>query len=320
MFRILVSDKLGADGLARLDEATDASYDVKTGLSKEELLAIMPEYDGLIVRSGTQVDADILAAGTRLKVVGRAGMGVDNIDVRAATLRGIVVMNTPQANSIATAEEALALMLAVSRHIAPAHASLAAGEWRRSDFVGTQLYCKTLGIVGFGRIGRLVAKRAQAFGMDVLAYDPFVAEDVGRELNVALVDLDDLLARSDYISLHASVSPETNKLINAERIAKMKDGVVIINAARGKLIDDEALLEALNSGKLKAAALDVFTSEPPVDNPLIGHPKVLHTPHLGASSIEAQRDVATLIVDQVLDALRGIEFRHAVNEPFQVTP
>jgi D-3-phosphoglycerate dehydrogenase / 2-oxoglutarate reductase len=320
MYRILVSDKLGTDGLARLDEAADASYDVKTGLSKEELLAIMPEYDGLIVRSGTQVDADVLAAGTRLKVVGRAGMGVDNIDVRAATIRGIVVMNTPQANSIATAEEALALMLAVSRHIAPAHASLAAGEWRRSDFVGTQLYRKTLGIVGFGRIGRLVAKRAQGFGMDVLAYDPFVAEDVGRELNVTLVDLDDLLAQSDYISLHAGLSPETNKLINAQNIAKMKDGAVIINAARGKLIDDEALLAGLNSGKLKAAALDVFTSEPPVDNPLIGHPKVLHTPHLGASSIEAQRDVATQIVDQVLDALRGTDFRNAVNMPFHAGP
>lgn len=321
MFRILVSDKLGADGLERLKQAADVTYDVKTGLKKEELLTIIPQYDALIVRSETKVDADVLAAGTALKVVGRAGMGVDNIDVKAATLRGIIVMNTPQANSIATAEQAMALMLAVSRHTAQAHASLKAGEWERSKFTGVQLYRKVLGIVGFGRIGRLVAKRAQAFGMDVLAYDPYVSEEVGRELGVTLVDLDDLFTQSDYITLHTALQPDTENMINAEALKQMKNGVVIINAARGKLIDENALADALKSGKVKAAGLDVFRKEPPpADNPLIGLPNVVHTPHLGASTIEAQRDVATQIVDQMLDALRGTDFRNAVNMPFQAGP
>lgn len=320
MFRILITDKLGDAGLERLALAEDATYDIKTGLSKEELLAIIPDYDALLVRSGTKVDADLLNAGVKLRAVGRAGIGVDNIDVRAATVRGIVVMNTPQANSIATAEQAMTLMLAVSRHTAPAHASLKAGEWRRSDFVGNQIYRKTLGLIGFGRIGRLVARRAQAFGMDILAYDPFVSEEVGREMNVLLVNLDELLAQSDYISLHTTATPETEKMINAETIAKMKDGVIIINSARGKLIDEQALADALQSGKVKAAGLDVYSAEPPVDNPLIGLPNVLHTPHLGASSVEAQRDVATQIVDQVLDALRGVDFKNAVNMSFHAGP
>ncbi|MEW5987860.1 MAG: phosphoglycerate dehydrogenase [Chloroflexota bacterium] len=320
MFRILISDKLGAEGLARLDEATDATYDVKTSLSKEQLLTIIPDYDALIVRSSTKVDAALLAAGKNLKVVGRAGMGVDNIDVRAATMRGIMVMNTPQANSIATAEQTMALMLAVCRYTAQAHASLAAGEWQRTAFVGIQLYRKKLGVIGFGRIGRLVAKRAQSFGMDVLAYDPFVSEEVARELGVTLMDMDDLLANSDFVTLHTSLSPETEHLINAQTISQMKNGAILINAARGKLIDEQALAAALKSGKVKAAGLDVFTEEPPAGSPLIGLPNVVHTPHLGASTVEAQRDVATLIVDQVLDALRGRDFRNAVNMPFQAGP
>lgn len=320
MFKILISDKLGSVGLERLDQAKDATYDLKIGLSKEELIAILPEYDALIVRSETKADADVLAAGTKLKVVGRAGMGVDNIDVRAATMRGIIVMNTPQANSIATAEQAMALMLAASRFTAQSHAALLAGEWNRSQFTGVQLYRKTLGIVGFGRIGRHVAKRAQAFGMEVLAFDPYVSEEVGRDHGVTLVDLDDLLAQSDYISLHTALLPETDSMINAESIAQMKDGVIIVNAARGKLIDEDALAAALKSGKVKAAGLDVFRKEPPVGSPLIGLPNVVHTQHLGASSVEAQRDVATQIVDQMLDALRGLDFRNAVNMPFPAGP
>ena len=320
MFKILISDKLGQAGLDRLDLAKDAQYDMKPGLSKEDLMAILPEYDALIIRSGTKADADILKAGTNLKVVGRAGMGVDNVDVRAATLRGIIVMNTPGANSIATAEQAIALMLAASRHTAQAHASLKDGEWKRSQFVGTELYRKTLGIVGFGRIGRLVAKRAQAFGMDVLAYDPYVSEEVGQELGVTLVDLDDLLAQSDYITLHTALVPETEKMINAQTIAQMKPGMILINAARGKLIDEVALAEGLKNGQVKTAAIDVYQKEPPENNPLIGLPNVIHTPHLGASTEEAQRDVATQLVDQVLDALRGTDFRNAVNLPFQAGP
>jgi D-3-phosphoglycerate dehydrogenase len=320
MYKILVSDKLGQEGIDHLDAATDATYDIKTGLSKDELIAIMPEYDGLIIRSGTKPDADILAAGTNLKVIGRAGIGVDNIDIKAATARGIIVMNTPQANSIATAEQTMTLMLAASRHTAPAHASLLSGEWQRSQFVGQQLYRKVLGVVGFGRIGRHVTKRAQAFGMEVLAYDPYVSEEVARELGVTLVDLEDLLQQSDYITLHTASTPETEKMLNAAAFAQMKDGVIVVNVARGKLIDEDALLAALNSGKVKVAALDVYRQEPPTGSPLIGHPSVLHAPHLGASTVEAQRDVATQIVDQVLDALRGVDYRNAINMPFRAGP
>jgi D-3-phosphoglycerate dehydrogenase len=316
MYRILISDKLGDAGLQRLDEAGDAGYDVKLNLSKEELLSLVPEYDALIVRSGTKVDAGVLEAGKNLKVVGRAGIGVDNIDVRAATMKGIVVMNTPAANSVATAEQAMALMLALSRHTAPAHASLEAGEWRRSAFVGVQLYQKTLGIVGFGRIGRLVAERAQAFGMEVIAYDPFVSEETGRQLGVSLLDLDELLNRSDYVTMHTAPTPETEKMIDAQTIAQMKDGVRFINAARGRLVDEAALAQALQEGKLAGVAVDVYSVEPPVDNPLIGLSNVLHTPHLGASTREAQRDVATQIVDQILDALRGDDLRNTINVPF----
>lgn len=319
MFKILISDKLGQAGLDRLDEMPDVTYEMKPGLSQEELCEILPAYDALIIRSGTKANAEVLAAGTNLVVVGRAGIGVDNVDIAAATRRGIIVMNTPTANSIATAEQTMALMLAVSRHTAIGHESLCKGEWRRSEFVGTQLYGKTLGIIGFGKIGRLVAERAKAFGMEVLAYDPYVSEEVGRETGVLLVDLDDLLAESDYVSLHTALLPETSQLINATTLNTMKDGAMLINCARGKLIDEVALADALQSGKLKAAALDVYSLEPPVDNPLIGLPNVLHTPHLGASSIEAQRDVATQIVEQVVDALRGTDFRNTINMPFQVS-
>ncbi len=319
MFRILVSDKLGKAGLQRLDQAEDAAYDLITGLEKEDLLALIPAYDALIVRSGTEVDADVLRAGLKLKVIGRAGMGVDNIDIHSATMRGIIVMNTPGANSMATAEHTMALMLAVSRHIPEAYASLKAGEWKRSYYIGTELYGKTLGIIGFGRIGRLVAERARAFGMELLAYDPFVSEEVARDLDVTLVDLEDLLPAADYITLHTALVPETEGLINAETIGLMKDGVIIINVARGKLIDDDALFDGLHSGKVKAAALDVYDQEPPpVDNPLLLLPNVLLTPHLGASTIESQRMVATQIADQVLAALRGTDFANALNMPFQI--
>ena len=316
MFRILISDKLGAAGLERLNLAADVEYDHKPDLTKEELLAVIGDYDALIVRSGTNVDSDVLRAGARLRVVGRAGMGVDNIDLRTATMQGIVVMNTPDANSVATAEQTLALMLALSRHTAQAHASLLAGEWRRSDFVGVELNGKTLGIVGFGRIGRLVAQRAQAFKMEIIAYDPFVSEEVGRELGVLLVDLDDLLAQADYITLHTAATPETDHLINADSIAQMKPGVRIVNAARGKLVDEAALAAALQDGRIAGAAVDVYSKEPPHENPLIGLPNILHTPHLGASTQEAQHAVATEIVDQVLEALHGANYRNALNMPF----
>ncbi len=321
MYKILVSDKLGEAGLERLKKAQDTEFHVMLNMTHDELIDVIGDYDAIIVRSGTKVNADVLAAGRNLKVVGRAGIGIDNIEVQAATSRGIIVMNTPQANAVATAEHAMALMLAVTRHIAPAHASVKLGEWRRSDFVGQQLYRRVLGIIGFGRIGRLVATRAQAFGMEILAYDPFVSEDVARELGVTLVDLDDLLSSADYVTLHTVTSPETKHIINQQTLAQMKDGVIVVNCARGQLVDEEALATALNNGKVRAAAVDVYGQEPPGDdNPLIGHSHVLHSPHLGASTYEAQRDVATQIVDQVLDALRGTDFRNAVNMPFHAGP
>lgn len=320
MFKILISDKLGNAGLEILDQADGVTYDMITGLSKEELLAKIPEYDALIIRSGTKADADVIGAGTNLKVIGRAGIGVDNVDIRAATMRGIIVMNTPTGNSVATAEQALTLMMAASRNTAQAHASLGAGEWNRSQFAGVELFQKTLGIIGFGNIGRLVAKRAQGFEMDVIAYDPFISEEVGRELGVTLVDLDDLLAQSDYITLHTALVDATRNIINADTIAQMKDGVIFINAARGKMVDEDALAAGLKSGKIRAAGLDVYQQEPPVGSPLIGLPNVVHVPHLGASTAEASRNVAIQIAEQVIDALKGTDFRNALNMPFPAGP
>lgn len=320
MHKILISDKLGKAGLDRLAELEGVSYDMITGMTKEQLLQTIPDYDALIVRSDTRVDADVIAAGENLKVIGRAGIGVDNIDLDAATRQGIIVMNTPQANSIATAEQTIALMLAITRHTAQSHASLLSGEWRRSEFVGTELYGKTLGVVGFGRIGRLVTERAQAFGMTVIAYDPYVSEAVGRNMNVTLVDLDELFEAADYITLHSVLTKETECIINAQAISQMKDGVVIVNVARGKLIDEAALAAGLKSGKVRAAALDVFSAEPPSSSPLIGLENVLHTPHLGASTKEAQREVALQMVEQIVDALNGTDFRNALNVPFRTGP
>jgi D-3-phosphoglycerate dehydrogenase len=317
MVRILISDKLGQAGLDRLDEMDGVAYDMITGMSNEELIATIPNYDALIIRSSTSVSAEVIAAGEKLKVVGRAGIGVDNVDIDAASSNAVLVMNTPRANSVATAEQTMALMLAVSRNTVPAHNSLAAGHWDRPRFVGSELAGKTLGIIGFGYIGRLVARRAQAFGMRILAYDPYVPEEVATEMDAQLKSLPDLLAQADIIDLHSVVTAETTNMINAGTIDQMKDGVVIINVARGGLIDEQALADALISGKVASAAVDVYQQEPPQGSPLIGLPNVLHTPHLGASSKEAQRRVAEEIVEQVVDALRGTDFRNVIN-PLQI--
>ncbi|MDX1416308.1 MAG: hydroxyacid dehydrogenase [Candidatus Promineifilaceae bacterium] len=314
MYRILISDKLGQAGLDRLDKMDDFTYDLITGMSKEELIATIPEYDALLIRSGTKVDADVITAGKNLKYIGRAGIGVDNVDLEAATEHGVRVMNTPRANSVATAEQTMALMLAVSRNTVAAHNSLAAGQWDRARYVGTELDGKTLGIIGFGYIGRLVARRAQAFGMKVIAYDPYVPEEVAANMDAQLLPFEELLAQADIITLHSVVTAETVNMINADTIAQMKDGVIIVNVARGKLIDEKALAEALREGKVAAAALDVYQQEPPQGSPLIGLSNVLHTPHLGANSREAQRRVAEEIVEQVADALRGTDFRNVVNQ------
>lgn len=305
MYKILVSDKLGQAGLDLLEATPNVSYDMKLGLSKDELIAIIPDYDGLIIRSDTQPDADVIAAGTRLKAIGRAGIGVDNIDLVAATAHGIKVVNTPRSNSIATAEQTLTLMLSMKRFTAHSHASVGAGGWNRDDYVGTEIFGKTLGVIGFGYIGRLVAARAQAFGMNVIAADPYVTAAAVSELGAELLPLDELLGRADVITLHAVVTDETNGMINASTIAKMKDGVMLVNVARGKLINEADLAAALKSGKVAAAGLDVFYNEPPTGSPLIGLPNVTHTPHLGASTVEAQEAVGTQIVEQVLKVLDG---------------
>lgn len=311
-FKVLIADKLGQAGLTCLDQMGDISYDVRTGLSKQALIEAIPEYEAVIVRSDTQIDADVIAAAQRLRVIGRAGIGVDNIDVEAAARHGIMVMNTPHSNSVATAEQTLALILAASRHTVQAHNSVAAGEWARSRFVGMEIFEKTLGIIGFGYIGRLVARRAQAFGMRVVAYDPYVSPATGAETGVDLLPLDALLAAADIITLHAVVTPETKGIINAQTIAAMKDGVIIVNVARGKLIDEQALAGALRSGKVAAAGLDVYQEEPPANSPLIGLPTVIHTPHLGASTQEAQHRVGIEIAEQVADAVRGVDFRNVL--------
>lgn len=317
MYRVLVSDKLGQPGLDILESADDTEFDVKPGLSEGEIIAIIDQYDALIVRSGTQVTREIIESGTRLKVIGRAGVGVDNVDVMAATRLGVIVMNTPKGNTIATAEHTMALLLAASRHVAAAHQSMLEGRWDRSSFSGQELNGKTLGVVGFGRVGRIVAARAQAFGMDVLGYDPYVSEVVAKDTGISLVDLHDLLAGSDYVTLHTALSPETEHLINADTLGLMKRGAVLVNAARGGLIDSHAVAAALDSGQLRSVAIDVFDQEPPSpQDPLVGHPRVVHTPHLAASTEEAQRDIAIQVVEQVLAAIRGKHMTNSVNLAF----
>ena len=320
-FRVLVADAIGAAGMEALEAAADIGVDRRVGLSKEELIDAIGDYHAVIVRSATTLDRDVIAAGTQLVVIGRAGVGVDNIDVAAATKRGVVVMNTPQANSIATAEQTMALMLAAARHTAHAHASVSGGDWSRSQFTGTELASKTLGIIGFGRVGRAVAARARAFEMNVVAFDPYVTELAARDEQVTLVELDDLLATSDFVSLHCGLSDQTRRLMNGTNIAKMKPGAVLVNAARGDLVDEAAAAAALSTGRLRAVAIDVFGSEPPAaDHPLIGLPNVVHTPHLGASTEEAQRDVALQVALQVIDALRGEGVVNSVNFPYRLDP
>lgn len=286
-------------------------------MPRAEALAHAPSADAVIVRSSTQVDAEFLDAAPRLKAVARAGTGVDNIDLATAGQRGIAVMNTPGGNTLAAAEHAFALMLSLVRHIPAAHQALVEGRWARSQFLGSELNGKTLGIVGFGRIGQEVAKRALAFNMTVITYDPYImpeADILADELHIDKVNLNTLLARSDAVTLHAYLSDETRGLMNAERLGLMKRGAVLINTARGPLIEDAALAEAVRSGHLGGAAVDVYAVEPvPADNPLIGLPGIIHTPHLGASTIDAQINVAVMAAEQIIDALLKGEFRHVVN-------
>jgi D-3-phosphoglycerate dehydrogenase len=312
--KVLVSDPIAAEGIAILEKAADV--DVKTGLSKDELQAIIGNYDALAVRSETKVTAEILAAATNLKIIGRAGVGVDNIDVAKATERGILVVNSPEGNTIAAAELTVALLLALARNIPQADSSLRGGEWKRSKFTGVEVYKKTLGVIGFGKIGREVAKRLQSFGMNVLAYDPYLTEDQAAQLGVRQVDLNTLYRESDYITLHVPKTKETAGMIGKDQIALMKPDVRLVNVARGGLIDEAALSEALITNRIAGAAIDVYSVEPASpDNPVLKHPNVIHTPHLGASTEEAQVNVAVDIAEQIVDVLAGKPARAAVNMP-----
>ncbi len=319
MLKVLVSDPIAKEGLTRLREAgagLELEVEVRTGLPKDELLKIIADYDGLIVRSETKVTAELIRAATRLKVVARAGVGVDNVDVPAATERGIIVVNTPSGNTIAACEQAFALLLATARKLVPAHVSMQSGKWERKQFMGVELAGKTLGIVGLGRIGTELAYRATAFGMKPISYDPFVAASYAEKHGIEMTSLDELYRRADFISVHSPLLPETYHLISTAAFELMKPGVRIINAARGGIIDEEALAEALKNGKVAGAGLDVFEQEPPPsDNPLLSLPNVVLTPHLGASTEEAQIKVAVDAAESVVAALNGELVPNAVNLP-----
>ncbi len=316
MPKVLVTDPIADAGIAKLRAIPGVEVDVKLGLKPEELKAIIGEYDALAVRSETKVTADILTAARKLQIIGRAGVGVDNIDVPVATERGIVVVNSPEGNTLAAAELAVALLLALARKIPQGDASLRAGRWERKKFVGTEIYGKTVGIIGLGKIGRSVAQRMKSFETEVIAYDPFATGESARRMGVELVSLDDLYRRSDFITIHVPLNNETRGMIGAEQLAQMKDGVRIINCARGGIVDEQALADAIRSGKVGGAAFDVFSKEPPEpDNPLLQLAENVVTPHLGASTEEAQVNVAIDVAEQIADVLQGKPARSAVNLP-----
>ena len=312
--RVLVADKIADDGVATLKAI--AEVDVRPGLSENELAQIIGDYEALVVRSETQVTRRVLEAGAKLQVVGRAGVGIDNIDVEAATERGVVVVNAPQGNTIAATEHTISLILATARHIPQADASLRAGEWRRKEFMGTELRGKTLGILGLGNIGYEVARRAVAMEMRVIAYDPFVSEGRAESIGVELASVEEVITGSDFITVHLPLNETTRGIIGSKEIARMKPDVRLINVARGGIIDEHALVEGVRSGKVAGAAIDVFTSEPPeADVPLFDDPRIIVTPHLGASTMEAQGRVAVDVAEQIVDVLEGRAARYAVNAP-----
>ncbi|KAF0118924.1 MAG: D-3-phosphoglycerate dehydrogenase [Rhodospirillaceae bacterium] len=314
MPKVLVSDKLSPAAL-QVFKDRGVTADVKTGLTPEALKDILGAYDGLAIRSATKVTADLLAAATTLKVIGRAGIGVDNVDVPAATSRGIVVMNTPFGNAITTAEHALALMMALARDIPAANASTHAGKWEKNRFMGVELYGKTLGIIGCGTIGSIVADRALGLKMKVIAHDPFLSRERAGALGIEQVERDELFARSDVITLHTPLTAATRHILDASAFARMKKGVRIINCARGGLVVERDLLAAIKSGVVAGAALDVFEQEPATANPLFGHDKVVCTPHLGASTTEAQENVAVQVAEQMADYLIHGAITNALNMP-----
>lgn len=311
--RILIADPVAPEGIELLRSAGDV--DVNTGLAPDALIDIIGNYDALVVRSETKVTRPVLDAATRMQVVGRAGVGVDNIDLDAATERGVIVVNAPQGNTVAAAEHTVALLMALARHVAQADASMRAGKWDRKTYIGTEIRGKTLGIIGLGKIGSEVARRAVAMEMRVLAHDPFVPVERVRALGVESVDFEQLIMLSDFISVHPPLTAATQGIIGEAEMARMKDGVRLINVARGGIIDEAALAAAVASGKVGGAAIDVFTAEPPVDNPLLGDPRIIVTPHLGASTAEAQERVAVDVAEQIVEVFGGKPARYAVNAP-----
>jgi D-3-phosphoglycerate dehydrogenase len=313
--KVLVSDPLSNKGLEILGRAKNLKVDLQPGLPPEELKKIIPEYDAIIIRSETKLKGDIIEAATRLKVIGRAGIGLDNVDLPVATKKGVVVMNTPQENAIAAAEHTIAMMLSISRRIPQATSSMKGGKWEKKKFMGVELYNKTLGLVGIGVIGTVVADRARGLKMKVIGYDPYLSPEVAEKKGVELLSLDELLARSDFISVHTPLTDETRNLIDKNAMTKMKKGVLLINCARGGIINEKDLYEAIKEGKVAGAALDVFEKEPAVGNPLLELDEVVSTPHLGASTGEAQENVAIAIAQQIVDYLLHGEARNAVNIP-----
>ncbi len=314
--KVLISDNISSKGIAILKKA-GLDVEVKTGLKPEELKKEIGKYDALIVRSATKATADIIDSAKNLRVIARAGSGLDNVDKTAATKRGIVVMNTPGGNTITTAEHTMALILSMARQIPQATVSMKAGTWEKKKFIGVEVYNKILGIIGLGNIGAQVARMAQGMGMHVITYDPFLSKEKAKALGIKLVELDELIKSADFITVHTPFTSETKGLINAEKIAMMKDGIRLINSARGGIIDEKALYDALKSGKVAAAALDVFENEPPDPSacPLIGLDSVICTPHLGAATAEAQENVAIAVAEQVVDYLVSGTIRNAVNFP-----
>ncbi len=316
MPKVLVSDSLSSQGLEILESARGLEVVYKPGLSPGALVEAISDVEGLVIRSGTKVTGDVIARAEHLRVIGRAGIGVDNVDVPAATARGIAVLNTPEGNNITTAEHAIALMVALARHIPQATASMKAGQWEKTRFTGLELYNRTLGVIGIGNIGKIVAQRAQGLGMRIVAFDPHISPDTAAKLDVELVSLDELLRRADIITVHVPKTKETAGLLGAEAFTKVKPGVLVVNAARGGIVSEAALLAALESGQVGGAALDVFEKEPPdPKSPLVVHPNVICTPHLGASTEQAQVNVAIAIAEQVRDYLLTGTVRNAVNVP-----
>lgn len=313
--KVLVSDNLSEFGVKIFREAEGIDVDVKVGLTPDELKAIIGQYHGLAIRGATKVTADVIAVADNLKVIGRAGTGLDNVDIPAASKRGIVVMNTPGGNTVTTAEHTVSMMMALARNIPQANASMKGGQWEKKKFSGTEILNKTLGVIGLGKIGSVVSDRARGLGMNVLAYDPFLSEDQAKQMGVKLATLEEVFRAADFITLHVPLTPETRGLINKDTIAKMRDGVRIINCSRGPVVNEDDLADAIESGKVAGAALDVYNVEPPGDTRLVGLDKVICTPHLGASTQEAQDNVAIAVASQISDYLLTGTIRNAVNAP-----